>query len=322
VKICAVVLTFNRGALLVECLHALLAQSHALDHVLVVDNASTDGTEARLGDEGLLDRVEYLRLERNVGSSGGFHRGVAEARGGDWDWVWIMDDDAEPCRDALERLLAAPVAADARTAVLAPAVLDPDGRIEARVQRGYFRGRLRPLPREAYIPGHAPEVDYVSFVGMLVRGGCLRVTEPPKAEFFIWGDDVEYCLRLQRCGAIRVVPDAAIIHKEVGQSYSNRRARFWNRVLRQEIAPLPFDGFWKQLFGLRNFVWIKKTYAGQGRLSAAGTIAQFAAKSLMYEDRPLRRLPWIVRFGIDGRRGRFENVEPREWAHRSRRGTA
>ena len=316
--VCAVVLTFNRKRLLVECLDAVLGQSRPPDHVVVVDNASTDGTRELLREHGLLERVEWVQLERNLGSSGGFHHGVAAARRGDWDWVWVMDDDAEPRPDALERLLASPAAGDPGTAVLATAVVDPAGEIEARVQRGFFRGTLQPLPRSAYMPGSTPEVDYVSFVGMLVRGDCARATAPPKAELFIWGDDLEYCLRLRRCGAIRVVPEAVIVHKEVGQVHTNRRARFWNRVLRQQIVPIPLEGFWKQLFGLRNFVWIKKTYAGQGPLGAAGLVAQFAAKSLLYEERPLRRLPWIARYGLDGRRGRFVNVEPREWAARVR----
>src|SRR5919199_6348896 len=153
---------------------------------------------------------------------------------------------------------------------------------------------------------------------MLVRGACAGATDPPKAELFIWGDDLEYCLRLRRCGAIRVVPEAVVVHKEVGQTHTNRRARFWNRLLGQQIVPFPLEAFWKQLFGLRNFVWIKMVYEGQGAVSALGTIAQFMAKSLLYEERPLRRLPWILRYGIDGRRGRFVNMDPREWVLRVR----
>ena len=314
--VCALVLTFNRKALLVECLRSLNAQSRRPDEVIVVDNASTDGTEELLRSDGLLEGVRWLPLERNLGSSGGFNRGVAAAREGDWDWIWIMDDDAEPRPDALERLLASDAARDPSTAVLATAVVDPGGEIEARVQRGFFRGRMTPLPREAYVAGTTPEVDYVSFVGMLVRGDAARAVEPPKAEFFIWGDDLEYCLRLRRRGHIRVVPEAVIVHKEVGQTHTNRRARFWNRVLGQQIVPHPLEAFWKQLFGLRNFVWIKKVYERQGRAGAAVTIGQFMVKSLLYEERPLRRLPWIVRYGIDGRRGRFVNMDPREWAAR------
>src|SRR5688500_20251395 len=92
VTVCAVVLTFNRKALLVECLDAVLGQSRPPDHVVVVDNASTDGTRELLRENGLLERVEWIPLERNLGSSGGFHHGVAAARRGSWDWVCVMDE--------------------------------------------------------------------------------------------------------------------------------------------------------------------------------------------------------------------------------------
>jgi GT2 family glycosyltransferase len=315
-RVCAVILTFNRKALLVECLRSVLGQTAAVGHVVLVDNASSDGTSELLAEQGLLadPRIEYVRLERNLGGAGGFSHGVARARELACDWLWLMDDDAEPRADALERLLASPAAADPGVAAVCGAVVDPAGTIEARVHRGFFRRRMTPLPREAYTPGAEPEIDYCSFVGPLFRARAVRAIEPPKAEFFIWGDDLEYCLRLRAHGSIRVIPESVIVHKEVGQSHTNARTRFWNRLLGQEIVPFPLESFWKQLFGLRNYVWIKKTYEGQGAMSAAGTIAQFMVKSLLYEERPLRRLPSIARYGIDGRRGRFENPDPREWA--------
>jgi len=48
ISICAVVATFNRKALLTECLTALLRQSRPLDEIILIDNASTDGTRSWL----------------------------------------------------------------------------------------------------------------------------------------------------------------------------------------------------------------------------------------------------------------------------------
>lgn len=59
-RVCAVIVTYNRKALLRECLKAVLSQTRPPDHVLVVDNASTDGTPEMLQEE--FPQVEVLRL--------------------------------------------------------------------------------------------------------------------------------------------------------------------------------------------------------------------------------------------------------------------
>ena len=77
-SVCAFVLTRNRKELLAECVRALLAQTHPVDQVIVLDNASTDGTEEHLRAEGLLDdpRVRFERREENTGGAGGYREGV------------------------------------------------------------------------------------------------------------------------------------------------------------------------------------------------------------------------------------------------------
>ena len=79
--ICAVVVTRDRLALLQHCVDAIRAQTRAPDRILVVDNASSDGTPAWLAAQ---RDVEVLRLEENGGSSGGFGAGLrhAHAAGG------------------------------------------------------------------------------------------------------------------------------------------------------------------------------------------------------------------------------------------------
>jgi GT2 family glycosyltransferase len=317
----AAVVTFNRGGLLMECLESVFAQTHPVEHVLLVDNASTDGTPELLRERGFLDRPElrYVRLDENLGSSGGFAEAVRLAREGDCDWLWLVDDDSSATPEAVETLLAAAPAADPGVAALCPKVVYASGELD-RNQRGHFRRRLIPLPDSAYVAGTYPDLGFLSFVGTLVRSGAARSVDPPKAEFFVWGDDVEYSFRLRTRGRIVLVPEAVMVHKRVSQSYTNRRARFWNRVLPISLFPTPLERFWQNLCGLRNYIWMKREYEGQSALSAAGTTAQFLAKHLLYDEQPLRRARWIVRFARDGRRGRFENIPPSRWAEMVRRG--
>lgn len=117
-RVCAVVVTYNRKELLRKCLAALKSQTRKPDHILVVDNASTDGTPEMLKEE--FPQVEVLRLPENQGSAGGFHEGMNRAYEEGWDWIWIMDDDALPEPTALERLLACSDTAD----ILIPALVD------------------------------------------------------------------------------------------------------------------------------------------------------------------------------------------------------
>jgi len=198
-RVCAAVVTHNRRELLVECLAALLAQTYPLETIVVVDNASTDGTPELLHERGLLvrDEVRLLRLGENRGGAGGFAAAVDATRAEDCDWIWLMDDDSEPRPDALERLLGAPPAAQAATVALCPKVVYATGGIDAN-QRGHFHRRLRPLPAGEYRDGHHPSLGFLSFVGALVRTSAAWAADLPRADFFVWGDDVEYSFRLRR----------------------------------------------------------------------------------------------------------------------------
>ena len=108
-NIAAVVVTYNRKVLVLECLNAILQQSHKVNQVFLIDNNSTDGTYEYLKENKIFENsnIVYKKLEKNIGGAGGFFEGMKMAREMNFDWVWIMDDDTIPMTNCLENLLKA-----------------------------------------------------------------------------------------------------------------------------------------------------------------------------------------------------------------------
>ncbi|MGI8557948.1 MAG: glycosyltransferase [Solirubrobacteraceae bacterium] len=316
ITVCAVVVTRNRKQLLTECVTALLSQTHPLAQLIILDNASTDGTHESLQESGLLQSpiLRFVRSEVNRGGAGGFAEGLAEALQAETDWIWLMDDDAEPDHDSLERLLTSPVAAVTSTAALCTSVVHGDRSIDP-LHRCQIRRFITPLPTSSYVPGTFPQVDCASFVGLLLRTPVARTVSLPRREFFLGYDDAEYCLRIREQGDIRLVPDSVVTHKiAIGGGEVTFRSVMFNRLLGQHYAAGPWESYWKDLYRVRNFIALKNARQAVGSLELLVLIAGYVAKTLMYDNRPLRRIPWIVRYARKGRRGDFSGPTPEQWS--------
>jgi GT2 family glycosyltransferase len=311
----AVVVTYNRKALLIECLDAIARQTHPVRRVLVVDNASTDGTHEELAASGIAARlpVDYLRLRRNGGGAEGFHYGVREALRSGAAWVWLMDDDCEPTATCLADLLGSPRAGDPGTALLAPLVQAPEGDV-LPLNRGWLRPRWFRAPLVGLSPEHYArdevEVDHVSLVGPLVRTVLAARAAPPRRDFFIWFDDLEWVSRLRRHGRLWLVPGARISHKDPRPMSSLGLRALWRDFRRGH----EFGQSWKRNYGLRNIVWCGRRdgYVTRGRVLSYLVVA--AVRTLLFESHRMRSLRLTATYALDGWRGRFLNVPPDRWA--------
>ena len=201
-RIVAVVVTWNRSALLERIARAVDVQTRRPDLLVIVDNASTDGTAAvceRLATD-LTVPVEVLRLPRNTGGAGGFHAGMGQAQERGADLLWLMDDDGTPPPECLADLLEhvdghdflgpAVVAEDAPDRLCFPIRVPGTARVVhslGDVQRAATGGLLE----DVVIP----------FNGVLVTRELVDRIGLPREEFFIWGDDVEYLWRARAAGA-------------------------------------------------------------------------------------------------------------------------
>ncbi len=202
----AVVVTRDRLALLRACLDALRAQSRRPDRILVVDNASSDGTAAFLAAQ---DDVTTLRLAENLGGAGGFHAGLERAHAEGAEWAWLMDDDTIPRPDALEALLRPD---DPGLLLRASVAVWKDGRLHPMNVPGIERERIEPLIEAA--PRRLLPLRTSTFVSLLVHRGAIDRFGLPEARYFIWSDDIEYTARVTRGGGrMALVTDSVVEHR-------------------------------------------------------------------------------------------------------------
>jgi rhamnopyranosyl-N-acetylglucosaminyl-diphospho-decaprenol beta-1,3/1,4-galactofuranosyltransferase len=230
-RVVAVVVTWQRLDLLRESLAALRAQARPPDAVVVVDNASSDGTPDAIAVEH--PEVDLVRLRKNTGGAGGFAVGLHRAlERHDADLIWIMDDDTVPQSGALAALLdARDRAPQPRPALVASRVVWEDG-------RDHPMNTPRPYPlagpaarRAAAAAGCVPARS-ASFVSVLVDAAAVREVGLPLADYFLWNDDFEFTTRLLRGRRGLWCPASVVVHrtKVFGSTDVDPGPRFYYEV--------------------------------------------------------------------------------------------
>lgn len=214
--IVAVILTYNRKDLLERCLDAVQAQTYRCDSVIVVDNASSDGTQQMLREAGSrYPNLKVYQLSRNIGASGGFSAGFRLAYQDGADFVWMMDDDVIPRPDALQRLLEADERLERQgieRAFLLSTAFTESGQITNSPSLDVRPNAIR-YPRwpETIELGMAP-VRRATFVSILVPRAILTEFGLPIAAMFIWGEDTEFTLRVTRDKPGFLVGASKVLH--------------------------------------------------------------------------------------------------------------
>ena len=105
-KMAAVVVTYNRRILLLECIEALKKSDIQTD-IIIIDNASTDGTEKTVRHLIDNDNIFYYNTGKNIGGAGGFNYGIRKAYEAGYNYIWLMDDDTIVKKDTLTALFEA-----------------------------------------------------------------------------------------------------------------------------------------------------------------------------------------------------------------------
>lgn len=276
-KVAAVVVTFNRLEKLKTVLAAIEAQTTPPTWIVVVDNASTDGTGEYLRTRESTLTLDVVSLATNTGGAGGFSTGMERGHELGADFVWIMDDDCYAAPTTLALLQSG--FADA------VAELGPDVPFSCSVVK-FIDGNIcemnNPAPTwdwgRLLVKGqNSVMVKSCSFVSVLIPRWALEKHGLPYSEYFIWFDDHEYTLRLTRtCPGVQVL-DSLVVH-DMGV---NQGVNF---------AGIDPGNAWKFAYGVRNEASYRRHHEG------LAAFALFAARVLimMRRGRVRRSLRWTM----------------------------
>jgi len=283
-SVAAVVVTYNRKKLLHECLQALLAQTRPLDEIIVIDNASTDGTDQMVSKE--FPQVTYVRLPENIGGAGGFHEGMKLAYEKGHDWIWVMDDDAIAKNDSVEKLLKAIAELGdqaSKSSLWSQTIAD-----------GKFSNILDKVSLEP--------IESAMFVGFAVNSRLVETVGLPRADFFIYYDDAEYCSRIRRAGGVisRVV-GSIVYHKDwTHQTVIERKFVF--RTIKTPKIPR-----WKFYYLSRNDI-LRNSYTAREKFKAIIRSFKLWVKVLFTQPRAVGLVTLGIFHGLIGISGK--RVDP------------
>lgn len=234
-KVSVVVLSYNGKSYLEECLRSVLAQSHPAYQLIVVDNASSDGSPELVRER--FPQVELIRNRRNLGYAGGINVGLREAQG---ELIALLNQDTVVQESWLAELARA-FEMDPKIGIAGCKILFADGRT---IQHA---GGIITYPQA--LPDHygygqfdegqydqMKEVDYVTGAALGIRRSVLEdVGYFDEAFFPAYYEDADFCFRAREAGyKVVYIPRALVIHHESStlrrDSYNYHRAMHRNRL--------------------------------------------------------------------------------------------
>jgi hypothetical protein len=320
-RVDVVVVNWNVREDLLACLRSLQESTHVDLRIVVVDNASADGSADAVGAE--FSHITLVRNEDNTGFAYAANQGIAV---GHSPLVLLLNPDTivpsgaiATLAQRLEQLpshaLVAPRLLDASGAVMHSAYPFPSLWLSLLLATGLHRLvpvtiRARWLLEGSWQSNVDRDVPWVIGAVMLVRRSAIDAVGALDERFFVYGEDLEWCDRL--CGAgyrIRFVPSVNIIHKgnrSGGQRYGDDRTAAY---LRNTIL------FVRQR---RGRVWALAYVA----LNGTATTVRFAVTALLMRVHPTeKRRGWYqlwrghVRFywrrtGVGGGKGDRRPLQP------------
>jgi len=226
----AVVVTHNRLNYLKRCLNYIEIQERKVDQILVINNASTDGTYNYLKTK----KNVYVINQKNLGSAGGWYTGIKFAKQNYFDYIWMMDDDGFPDTKSLK--------------ILVDKITNKHSCISSIVVNEEIRNLLVfPMPKINYFGNpiifslfrKIKKLDTLNykypnfynyahlFNGALISLDAVKKIGNINKDFVLYGDEVDYFYRLKKVGKVESCTLAYHYHPDISKRKISKNAAYY-----------------------------------------------------------------------------------------------
>lgn len=223
-KVFVVVLNWNGKERIIPCLRSVFSLGYGNFEVVVVDNASRDGSlETARSSFG---RAHFIANEKNAGFAAGMNVGIRFALSKGAEYVWVLNNDAVVGKDSLSELVEA--AMKSKKALLSPLILTPSGKVWFSAGKiDFLRMRAVHTDPDVAVRARDPyETGYLTGCAMFIPKGFLKAGGLFDERFFLYYEDADLSLRAKKAGfKLLVAPKAVIVHGE--QSTENKEKNYW-----------------------------------------------------------------------------------------------
>ena len=308
-SVCAVIVNYNGGAVLTECVRSLLASTIPVG-IVVSDNGSTDGSidflRASVTDA---PQVSILENGKNLGFAKANNIALAQCRN---DYVLVLNPDCVVEPDTLERMIEV-MEEHPEAGMASCLVVNPDGSEQAGCRRGVptpWRSMVRVLHLHEVMQSHprfrsfvmaglplptAPEpVEAISGAFMFLRREAFERVGLMDEEYFLHCEDLDWCMRFWQAGwKILFVPQVRIVHLKglstqfhpVLSEYHKHRGmvRYYNKFFRHQY-PAPLMGVvtvavWSRFLAKTGWIMAQKRLSMQHPTEHASSLLGRAAQA-------------------------------------------
>lgn len=305
--IACVIVAYNNAGNLGQLLDALLNQSEPIAEIILVDNASSDGTTRMIKQT--FPQVTLFANPSNTGVGGGYAQGMEYAYKKGYNWIWLLDGDSLPQVSALEQLMTALVnlmPVHPRIGILASSPINPS---TGQIYGGFVRkGLFHKVPKEIAHLRKPALVDTVVSSGCLVSNKVVEDAGLPRTDFFMDFVDAEYNIRVRKKRYEIISVPTSIIYHQIGQprilTFRTATSTIHSRLARKSRSSS--HPAWRQYYAIRNELytfWHEfRSYRALFRLMLAIAAKLFGI--MIYNDaEKIRRGKYIFRGMRDGFKG-------------------